>query len=85
LAAGFHQVARYCDDYNESAGYLVVFSSSRRHLSLELEETDGTRYLRVGGRIIYYLEIWIADSPSASKLGKAEELSISKADLLRTE
>ena len=28
LAFGFHQVVRYCEDYNESAGYLVGFDES---------------------------------------------------------
>jgi hypothetical protein len=82
LASGFHQVARYCDDYHEGAGHLVVFSESPRRLSVELEESDGWRFLRLGSRLVYYTDIWIADSPSASKLGKAEEISVSKADLL---
>ena len=82
LAAGFHQVARYCDDYQEPAGHLVLFSESRRRISLELENADGWRFLSLGGRIVYYTDIWIADAPSASKLGKAEEIAVSRADLL---
>jgi hypothetical protein len=85
LAAGFHQVARYCDDYQEPAGHLVVFSESRRRISPDLEDADGWRFLPVGGRNVYYTEIWIADAPSASKLGKAEEILVSKADLLTAE
>ncbi|MEN3313736.1 MAG: hypothetical protein V7645_3065 [Actinomycetota bacterium] len=81
LASGVHQVARYCDDYQEPAGHLVIYSDSRRHLALDLEEADGWRFLRVGGRLIYVAIIWIADAPSASKLGKAEEVSISRAEL----
>jgi hypothetical protein len=82
LAAGFHQVARYCDDYQEPAGHLVVYSESRLRISPELEDGDGWRFLSIGGRTVYYTEIWIADAPSASKLGKAEEIVVSKADLL---
>ena len=85
LAAGFHQVARYCDDYQEPSGHVVVFSESRKRISPELEEADGWRFLRMGGRVVYYTEIWIADAPSASKLGKAEELFVPKTDLLMSE
>jgi hypothetical protein len=85
ISSGFHQVARYCDDYQEPAGHLVVFSESRKRISPELEDADGWRFMNTGGRTIYYTEIWIADAPSASKLGKAEEVVISKAQLLSTE
>ena len=44
--------------------------------------TYSERFLSIGGRTVYYTEIWIADAPSASKLGKAEEIVVSKADLL---
>jgi hypothetical protein len=43
---------------------------------------DGWRYLLLGGRSVYYTEIRIAESPSASKLGKAEEVVLSREDLL---
>jgi hypothetical protein len=82
LKHGFHQVFQYCDDFNEPAGYLVVFSESRRRLVIELEEQDGWRLLRLGGRQIYYVEVSIADTPSASKLGRADEVKISKSDLV---
>lgn len=82
LASGFHQVARYCDDYQEPAGHLVVFSASRKRISAEFEECDGWRFLTLGGRAVYYTEIWIADAPSASRLGKAEEIVISRSELL---
>jgi hypothetical protein len=82
LAEGFHQVFQYCDDFNEPAGYLVVFSESRRRLLIELEEQDSWRLLQLGGRQIYYVEISIANSPSASKLGRAEEVTIPKSDLV---
>jgi hypothetical protein len=82
LADGFHQVFQYCDDFNEPAGYLVVFSESRQRLLIDLEEQDSWRLLRLGGRQIYYVEVSIANSPSASKLGRADEVTISKSDLV---
>lgn len=82
LAEGFHQVFQYCNDFNEPAGYLVVFSESHQRLLIELEEQDSWRLLRLGGRQIYYVEISIADTPSASRLGRADEVTISKSDLV---
>ncbi|MBK9260451.1 MAG: hypothetical protein IPM54_11515 [Polyangiaceae bacterium] len=82
LASGFHQVARYCDDYNEPAGYLVAYSESRRRLAVELAESDGWRLLPAGGKLIYFVEIGIADSPSASKLGRADEIVVSAEELI---
>lgn len=84
LVSGFHQVARYCDDYNEPSGYLVAFSESRLRLALELEEADGWPVLQLGARAVYFVEIWITDSPSASKLGRAEELVLTRTDLLHS-
>jgi hypothetical protein len=82
LAKGFHQIFQYCNDFNEPAGYLVVFSESPLRLLIELEEQDSWRLLRLGGRQIYYVEISIADTPSASQLGRADEVTISKSDLV---
>lgn len=83
FSSGFHQVVRYCEDYNEPAGYLVGFDESPRRIHLELDEADGWHYLSLGGKIVYYLGISIATLPSASRAGRAEELRIS-ADVLRT-
>ena len=81
LASGFHQVVRYCEDYNEPAGYLVGFDESPRRLHLELDETDGWHYLSLGGKVVYYLGISIAALPSASRAGRAEEINVTADDL----
>jgi hypothetical protein len=81
LASGFHQVARYCEDYNEPTGYLVGFDESPRRLHLELDETDGWQYLSLGGKAVYYLGISIAALPSASRAGKADEINVTADDL----
>lgn len=84
LADGFHQVAKYCEDYHQPAGHLVVFTESPRNISPELEPFDGWPGLRLGGKTIYLTQVSLADTPSASKLGKAEELAISRDDLIAT-
>lgn len=82
IASGFHQVARYCDDYNEPEGFLVVFTCQLTNLRLELNEADGLRYLNLRGKTIYYVPVDIAELPSASKAGKADEFIILASELV---
>jgi len=82
MNSGFHQVARYCEDYREPEGFLVPFIRTSKRISLELEESDGLRFLKLGGKTIYYLPVQISDEPSASKSGKAEEVIITKEELV---
>ncbi|MGB7593838.1 MAG: hypothetical protein WCD04_13575 [Terriglobia bacterium] len=82
MNSGFHQVARYCEDYREPEGFLISFVRSSKRISLELEESDGLRFLKLGGKTIYYLPVLISDEPSASKSGKAEEVIITKEELV---
>lgn len=84
LADGFHQVSRYCNDFNEPNGYLVVFNCSKKRIKLDLENSDGFPYINIGGCLVYYLEIRIADEPSASKSGKVEEIVIDPDKLLKS-
>lgn len=81
LSSGFHQVHRYCEDYNEPSGFLVPFTIGSKKLTLDLEESDGLKYLSVGSKRIYYMEIAIADAPTASAAGRAAEVTLSSADL----
>lgn len=83
LAEGFHQVSRYCNDFNEPNGYLIVFNCSTTRIRLDLENSDGFPYINIGRCLVYYLEIRIADEPSASKSGKAKELVIKLDTLLQ--
>lgn len=82
LASGFHQIARYCNDFDVSEGFLVNFVANTTRIRLDLDSTDGFPYLKVGSKIIYYIEVNIAEEPSASKSGKAVELEISKEELI---
>jgi hypothetical protein len=52
-------------------------------LSLDLKESDGTYFLSLGGKTIYYTTITIGMEPSASKLKAAEEVSITSDELKR--
>jgi hypothetical protein len=82
ISEGFHQVARYCNDYSEASGFLVAFIASRKRINLNLEQRDGLEYVGIGGRSVYFLPIYIGDEPSASKSGKAEIFEISLDELV---
>jgi hypothetical protein len=84
LADGFHQVHRYCRDFSEPAGFLVVYLESPKRLALPLTVRDGFPSVTIAGTVVYCLTITIADEPSASKAGKAEEVVITEADLKST-
>jgi hypothetical protein len=82
IAEGFNQVARYCNDYNQPEGFLTIFVNDDVAILIDLEQNSGFRYFKVGSHIIYYIEINIAERPSASKSGKARQISISANELI---
>lgn len=85
LAAGFHQVMRYCEDYNEPEGFLVTFLNTNKRINLELSETDSFPFITIGSKTIYHMFINICEEVSASKSGKADEIIISLDELKSTE
>jgi hypothetical protein len=85
LAAGFHQVHRYCRDFSEPSGFLVVFLETAKKLVLPLAYQDGFPAINIAGTVVYCLTISIADEPTASKAGKAEEMVIEEEDLKLTD
>jgi hypothetical protein len=82
IAEGFNQVARYCNDYNQPEGFLTVFVNVDVNIRLDTEYDSGFKYFKVGGCIIYYLEINISERPSASKAKKSKEIDISAKELI---
>lgn len=82
IAAGFHQVYRYCEDFNKPEGFLVCFNRTPKRITLKLEEADGLNYLRIGGRMVYYLAVSISDEPTASRSGRAEDVHIASEELV---
>lgn len=82
LAGGVHQVARYCADFDEPSGFLVVFNNTGRRISLELEHSDGARYLEIAGKLVYFMLVEISEEPSASRSGRASEVFVSRDQLL---
>jgi hypothetical protein len=66
----------------EPEGFLVSFMRTPKRIGLELDESDGLSFLKLGGKTIYYLAVRISDEPSASKSGKADEAIVSKEELV---
>jgi hypothetical protein len=83
IAEGLHQVSRYCSDYGQPSGFLVVFLATSLTPRLPLDETDGLRYLRIKGANVFMVLVSIDDAPSASKSGKAQEVLVEREDLLK--
>lgn len=84
MASGFHQTYRYCNDFNVGCGFLVNFVADKKRISIDLEIQDGIPFLQIGNKTVYYIEVVIADEPSASKSGKAVEVTIKKEELKDT-
>lgn len=82
IAEGFHQIARYCNDYNQPEGYLAVFVNDDISILLDVEQSGAFRFFKIGGHVIYYIDINISHRPSASKSGKANQVHISQDDLI---
>jgi hypothetical protein len=78
IAAGFNQVYRYCNDYSQPEGFLAVFVDDDISILLDVEQGDIFRYFKVGGHIVYLIEINVVERPSASKSGKIRQIHITK-------
>lgn len=61
---------------------MVNFVANTTRIRLGLDTLDNFPYLYVGNKIIYYIEVNIAEEPSASKSGKATEIELSQDELI---
>src|SRR5439155_20954598 len=58
---GFHQVHRYCSDYSEATGYLIVFDVSEKQLRVNLPSSDGIPRLEYNHKTIFLVSIDICE------------------------
>jgi hypothetical protein len=85
LAGGLHQALQYALDWGKSTGYLIIVNLSGRPLNLPSDGPPEIRppYLDVGGVRVYLLAVRaLPPTASASKLGKANPVTVSRDDLL---
>jgi hypothetical protein len=85
IAAGLNQVTHYAGDYSKTVAYLVIVNLSGRALELP---TDGEvqvwpRYIDLGGVRTYLIPVRaMPPEVSASKLGKASPVIVSREELI---
>ena len=84
IAEGLNQVARYCNDYNQPVGFLAVFINDDISILVDFDQSDVFRFFKIGGHVIYYIEINISQRASASKSKKAKQIHITR-DMLSEE
>lgn len=82
IAEGFNQVARYCHDFNQQEGFLAIYVNDNISIDVELQIANGFSFCKVGSKVIYYVEINIADRPTASKSGKPKPIIITNDEIM---
>jgi hypothetical protein len=82
ISSGVHQVINYAQDYGKSAAYLVVTNLSGRALELPIDGDDKnwSRFVDIGGVRVHLIAVRALPTVSASKMGKAEPITITRGD-----
>ncbi len=84
IKTGFHQVHRYCSDYNKAVGYLIVFNVSEKQLRVDLRSSGGIPQFEYSHKTIFLVSIDICEHVgTASARGIPETVSISESELVR--
>lgn len=84
IASGVHQVVNYAQDYGKSAAYLVVINLSGRALELPTDggDKEWPRFIDLGGVRVHLLAVRALPTVSASKMGKARPVTVTREDLV---
>lgn len=84
IAAGVHQVTQYAHDYQKTTAFVVIINVSGRPLELPTDGEPGLwpRYIDLSGIRTYLIPVRALQPESASKLGKAIPVTVSRDDLV---
>lgn len=84
VATGVHQAHQYAVDYGKTAAYLVIVNLSGRPLELPTDGHDKAwpPYVDLAGVRVYLVAVRARRLASASKLGRAAPVDISRDDLV---
>jgi hypothetical protein len=84
IVTGVQQVLNYAQDYNKAIGYLVIINLSGRPLELPTDgpEKAWPRYVDLSGVRVHLLSIRALPTTSASKMGKAKPVTLTRDDLI---
>lgn len=82
LVAGIHQVLQYAEDYGKPEAHLVIVNVSGRPLELPSDGSDKQwpPYLDIAGVRVYLIVVRAKRAASASKLGKARPVQITREE-----
>ena len=85
LKKGLYQVYRYCWDYNQPIGHLIIFNVSSKQLRFELpSHPDGVPRFEYNHKTIFITVIDIHEHEgTASTRGVAETVTITASELVR--
>ncbi len=84
IKKAFSQTYRYCLDYNEPLGYLIVFNVSKKQLRADLSSLpDGIPRFELNHKTIFFVVINLYAAGTASTLGVAETVTIQASELVR--
>lgn len=83
IASGVHQVVNYAQDYGKTAAYLVIINLSGRALELPTDggEKDWPHFVDIGGVRVHLIAVRALTTVSASKMGKAKPVTVTREDL----
>jgi hypothetical protein len=84
IGSGVNQVVQYAHDYRKNAAYLVIINLSGRALELPTDgdEKAWPRYIDLEGVRVHLVVIRALPVESASKLGKAQPVTVTKQNLV---
>lgn len=84
IASGVNQVVQYAHDYRKGAAYLVIINLSGRALELPTDgdEKAWPRYIDLEGVRVHLVVVRALPVESASKLGRAQSVTVSRQDLV---
>jgi len=84
LAGGVNQAVHYAQDYSKNTAYLVIINLSGRALELPSDGTDGAwpPFVDLAGVRVHLVAARALPTASASKLGKADPVKVTRANLI---
>lgn len=84
IVSGVHQVINYAQDYGKSAAYLVIINLSGRALELPTDGSEKTwpPFVDIAGVRVHLIAVRALPTVSASKMGKAMPVTLTRADLV---
>jgi hypothetical protein len=82
IKRGINQIYRYLQDYNQNIGYLFIFNVGTNIIVFQ-PVTEVPPSINIGDKVIYFVVADINPVFESPSIGKIEQLSINKNDLIK--